>query len=198
MKGALIPLAMAIAGLALGGGAAHVLAPGAPAEEAEGAAHGEAEAPGPEAEAPGPKAGEHAAAEEAPADHGGAVEKEPGGKGSGGHGSGGSDGDDYVQLDNQFVVPLIEDGRTRALVVLALSLEVDPEVRDTVLAREPRLRDALLRVLFDHSNSGGFSGDFTDEGRLAALRSAMRERAGAVLGGGVRDVLIQDIARQET
>ena len=199
---ALIPLAMALVGAAAGTGAALVLAPDAPGA----ATHGEAEAPGHGAEeAPGGHGAEeaegHGAAPDPPPAHGAETGSDGHGpaKASGGHGSGAADGDGYVRLDNQFVVPVIEDGRTTALVVLVLSLEVEPGdgARDAVFAREPKLRDALLRVMFDHANAGGFSGGFTAGARIEGLRAALRERARAVLGPGLRDVLILDIARQE-
>lgn len=102
-----------------------------------------------------------------------------------------------LRLDKQFVVPLVEDGRVTGLVVLTLGLDVDPAVRDQVFATEPRLRDAFLRVLFDHANAGGFSGNFTNISVREALRRALRESARATLGQGVSDVLIIDMLRQD-
>ena len=204
MKGALIPLAMALLGAGAGAGAALVLAPGTPdaAPHGEEAPHGEAPEHGaehpPEAAAVEPGSGAKADGHDA-GGHGAAADEASAGHDSGGHGSKGAAGDDYVKLDSQFVVPVIEEGRTTSLVVLALSLEVEPGAgaREAVFAQEPRLRDALLRVLFDHANAGGFSGGFTREGPIERLRSALRERARAILGPDLRDVLILDIARQD-
>lgn len=102
-----------------------------------------------------------------------------------------------LRLDNQFVVPLVEQDRVVGLVVLTLGLEVAPAVREQVFAAEPRLRDGFLRVLFDHANSGGFSGNFTRISAREALRTALRESARATLGAGVHDVLIIDMLRQD-
>jgi flagellar basal body-associated protein FliL len=104
---------------------------------------------------------------------------------------------EYVRLSNQFVIPVVEDGRVSALVILSLSLEVTIGSTAEVYAREPRLRDALLQVMFDHANAGGFRGSFTDGANLVLLRSAMRETARRVLGDLVLDVLISDIVRQD-
>lgn len=104
---------------------------------------------------------------------------------------------EYVKLNNQFVVPVVEDGRVAALVVLSLSLEVKPGMTERVYELEPKLRDALLRVLFDHANSGGFSGSFTDGANLVLLREALREAASGAIGPEVTDVLIVDIVRQD-
>jgi flagellar protein FliL len=105
---------------------------------------------------------------------------------------------EYVKLPNQFVVPVVQDGRVAAMVVLSLSLEIAPGDTDAVYQREPKLRDVFLQVLFDHANVGGFSGSFTDGSNLVVLRTSLKEAAAMVLGTDVRDVLITDIARQDS
>lgn len=105
---------------------------------------------------------------------------------------------EYVKLNNQFVIPVVEAGQVAALVVLSLSLEVKEGSTETVFAREPKLRDVFLQVLFDHANAGGFRGSFTDGSNLVVLRQALKEVAFQVLGDLVSDVLIVDIARQDS
>ncbi len=105
---------------------------------------------------------------------------------------------EYVKLNNQFVIPVVEAGQVSALVVLSLSLEVTTGGTETVFAREPKLRDVFLQVLFDHANAGGFRGSFTDASNLVVLRQALKEVASQVLGDLVTDVLIMDIARQDS
>ncbi|MEE3098544.1 MAG: flagellar basal body-associated protein FliL, partial [Pseudomonadota bacterium] len=68
---------------------------------------------------------------------------------------------DYVKLDRQFVVPLVQQEQVKALVILTLSLEVDPGMSSEALTREPKLRDRFLQVLFRHAQSGAFDGVFT-------------------------------------
>jgi flagellar basal body-associated protein FliL len=104
---------------------------------------------------------------------------------------------DYVRLSNQFVVPVVEGGRVAAMVILSLGLEVAPGETEAVYAREPKLRDAFLQVLFDHANAGGFRGAFTEGSNVSLLRGALREAAQGVLGDTVRDILIADIVRQD-
>ena|SRR6056297_3442832 len=103
----------------------------------------------------------------------------------------------YVRLQNQFVVPVVRGESVRSLVVLSLSLETKPGAVESIYAIEPKLRDALLRVLFDHAHIGGFDGAFTESGRLSLLRVALLEAAQATLGTDVTDILITDIVRQE-
>lgn len=105
---------------------------------------------------------------------------------------------DYVKLSNQFVIPIVEQGRIGSLVVLSLSLGVIEGQSDTVLAKEPKLRDSLLQHLFDHANSGGFSGDFTEAATLDRLRRQLLETAQSILPGVASEILITDIARQDS
>ena len=105
---------------------------------------------------------------------------------------------EYVKLNNQFVVPVIEKGQVISLVVLSLSLEVTVGSTEKVYAAEPKIRDALLQVLFDHANAGGFAGAFTDTATMADLRRALLETVRTVLGETVLGVLVSDIVRQDT
>lgn len=104
---------------------------------------------------------------------------------------------EYIKMSNQFVVPIVEDGIVASLIVMSLSLEVLPGQAQAVFAREPKLRDSFLKVMFDHANFGGFSGTFTDVTLLEDLRKALREVAFRDLGELVTDVLITEIARQD-
>ncbi len=104
---------------------------------------------------------------------------------------------EYARLNNQFVVPVVAEGKVEALVVMSISLEVLQGTREAVYSVEPRLRDAFLQVLFDHANVGGFRGAFTASGPMDGLRSALYEAGQAILGPAVRDVLIVDIVRQD-
>ncbi|SMX32245.1 flagellar basal body-associated FliL family protein [Maliponia aquimaris] len=109
------------------------------------------------------------------------------------------DGDtnEYVKLNNQFVIPIMGSKRVEALVVASLSVEVTVGKSQTVYQREPKLRDVFLQVMFDHANIGGFEGSFTAGERMDILRSALLDAARSVLGADVKDVLITEIARQD-
>ena len=105
---------------------------------------------------------------------------------------------EYVKLNNQFIVPVVGTGRVEALVVLSLSVEVKTGLRDMVFQREPKLRDVFLQELFDYANQGGFKGVFTDSNTLDVLRMSLKESGRRVLGDTLIDVLITDIARQDS
>ena len=134
---------------------------------------------------PAPEPAEHGAEGEAPpAEH--AAEESP------------ETLHDYVKLSNQFVVPVVEAGRVASLVILSVSLEVELGKTEEVYAKEPKIRDAFLQVLFDHANSGGFRGTFTDGSNMVLLRRALNETAQKAMGSVVTDVLITDIVRQDS
>jgi flagellar FliL protein len=169
MRRLLLPLILALAGLGAGVGAGFFLRP---EEVADG------HAPGDDAAADGHESGD-------PSDDEAKAQED-------------GTGPEYVKLNNQFVVPVVQEGRVAAMVVLSLSLEVDPGNTEAVYQREPKLRDVFLQVLFDHANVGGFSGSFTDGSNLVVLRTSLKEAAALILGTTVRDVLITDIARQDS
>lgn len=100
------------------------------------------------------------------------------------------------EIPNQFMVPLIVEDRIASVLILTLALEIDEAQRATVSTDLPRLRDAMLQVMFDHANSGGFSGAFTANTTLAALRRALLEAGQKISGQDVIvKVLITDILR---
>ncbi len=103
----------------------------------------------------------------------------------------------FMDMSSHFVVPLLDGARIRSMLVMTLGLEVAEGETAAIRAREPRLRDAFLRVLFDHANAGGFDGVFTAASPMATLRSALRETAQDIAGPAVRDVLILDMVRQD-
>jgi hypothetical protein len=104
---------------------------------------------------------------------------------------------EFAPIGNQFVVPVLREGRVHALVLVSITLEVAEGSTAEVFSIEPRLRDAFLQVLFDHANAGGFDDRFTQADRMSLLRQALGEAAERMLGPLLRDVLIVDIVRQE-
>lgn len=103
-----------------------------------------------------------------------------------------------LRLPNQFLVPVIGDGRMRAMVVIGLALEMPAEHGMTLERHEARLRARFLQAMFDHANLGGFDGVFTNGEVLHGLRMTLRDIARTELGESVHDVLITDLVRQES
>ena len=105
---------------------------------------------------------------------------------------------EIVKLNNQFVVPVLRNGKVSSLVIISLSVETAEGAREEIFLLEPKLRDVLLSTLFDHANSGYFSTDFTERMKLDALRISLREAAATILKNPVHSVLITDLVRQDS
>lgn len=124
-----------------------------------------------------------------------------GGSGAADGAAGGKDeaaGDrDYVKINKQFVVPVVHERETKALMLFELALDVPKGMTMTAYAAEPRLRDAFLRVMFEMSYSGAFLTTYTDDRFVVELRDRLRVAAREILGDKVSEVLILDIMRQE-
>lgn len=103
---------------------------------------------------------------------------------------------EYMKLNNQFVVPLITGDDVTSMVIVSLSLEITQGQQEAIYAIEPKLRDAFLRVLFDHASLGGFEGNFLSHLGLDTLRLALREIGQRTAGAVLHDVLIVDLVKQ--
>ncbi|MGM0585696.1 MAG: flagellar basal body-associated FliL family protein [Pseudomonadota bacterium] len=176
----LVPLLLALLGLAGGLAAGHALRPAPPPETAGAEAPAPDDASAAETPAPPQTAGPVEPHPDAPPPpHDPEVRR------------------DYVELDRQFVVPLVQGERVEGLMILSLSVEVEEGLSDEVFTREPKLRDRFLRALFRHAQSGAFDGVFTAGPAMRDLRGSLLEEARSVLGPIVHDVLVTDILRQE-
>jgi hypothetical protein len=105
---------------------------------------------------------------------------------------------EYVKLNNQFIVPVVQDSKVKSLILLSVSIEVKFGFSEKIYGMEPKLRDAFLQVLFDHANAGGFDGDYTAANAMDSLRMALFETARKAAGSVVTGVLITDIVRQDS
>lgn len=102
----------------------------------------------------------------------------------------------WFKFPQQFLVPILHDGRLDSTMILTLSVEMPEAASETVYAHEIKLRDALLRQLLIHANTGGFDGNFTNEAQLRKLRGELTTAAQGIVPE-IADVLIGDIGRQE-
>lgn len=136
--------------------------------------------------------GAEAAAAEAPADGADGHGADAGRHGGAGNGSAPA----WFKFPQQFFVPVLHDGRLDSTMVLSLSVEMPGGATETVYAHELKLRDALLRQMLIHANTGGFDGNFTAEPQLRVLRQSLLGTAQGVVPE-ITDILIGDIARQE-
>lgn len=104
---------------------------------------------------------------------------------------------EFLNMSNQFIIPLVDDGNVNGIVVVTISLEVVEGTIAAVNLLEPKIRDQFLQVLFNHANNGGFDGNFTDFRYLKSLKEELLRNAQVVAGKDVTDVLILDLVRQD-
>lgn len=184
----LVPVLALVGGVAAGEMLRPVSKEGA--DTAAGPVEGGAD--GPEADTAAPTGG---AADKAAEDKGdkpaGGDQAAAGGKAGDGAATG------WFTFPAQFIVPLTRDGDLGEVMILSLSIETAEGELPAMEQQEHRLRDALLRELLIHANTGGFDGNFTAEARLAPLRERLLKAADASTDLTVGAVLIEDIARQE-
>lgn len=103
----------------------------------------------------------------------------------------------FVKINNQFVIPVVDETRVKALVVLSISMKVGELSAEAIYNREPLLRDTFLQVLFDHAYMGGFDGVYTVSSKMDMLKSALLRAAKKVSGDDIQRILITDIVRQD-
>lgn len=104
---------------------------------------------------------------------------------------------EYVKFGSQFVVPIQASGRVAALLVANLQLEVAEGGTEPAFRREPRVRDAFLKILFEMAAEGAFNGDMYAPAVQTELRGRLLNAARAILGDTVNAVLISDFLKQE-
>lgn len=104
---------------------------------------------------------------------------------------------DYVKFSRQFVIPVVGEDGVRALVVADIQLEVEPGTSEEAFSREPKLRDAFLKVLYRIAHTGGFNGSLVSDYILKDMHDDLKDAAAAILGGDLHDVLITDLLRQD-
>ncbi|MEM1383320.1 MAG: flagellar basal body-associated FliL family protein [Pseudomonadota bacterium] len=103
----------------------------------------------------------------------------------------------YVEVGKQMIVPIVDGGETRALMLFEVAVDVPESLAAEVVEAEPRLRDAFLRELMEMSYTGAFKGTYTDDRVLQELRTKLRRAARRFFGDDIADVLVLDMMRQE-
>ncbi|MBU2956886.1 hypothetical protein Q4511_04045 [Paracoccus sp. 1_MG-2023] len=103
----------------------------------------------------------------------------------------------FFTFPSQFFVPLVRYGSMNDIMVLTLTLKTGAESVEALQKKEHSLRDALLRQLMIHANTGGFDGNYTLDRNLEQLRADLLTAAQGVTDLPIEAVLIEDIARQQ-
>lgn len=103
----------------------------------------------------------------------------------------------YLKFSRQFVAPIIKAGRPAAMMILDINLELDSSGADSAYAEEPKLRDAVLKVLLKQASEGKLQEMFQNPDFLEETRAKILDETRAILGDGVKSVLIMDVGYQQ-
>ncbi|MEL6365292.1 MAG: hypothetical protein AAFR11_10690 [Pseudomonadota bacterium] len=114
-----------------------------------------------------------------------------------GHGEKETSGVEYLEFRRQFIVPVVRENGVKALVVLDLTLEVEPGTASDTYRYEPKLRAAFLETLFALSHSGLFSGELTESRVTTTIQSQLLGTAKTVVGDKAKHVLVLGVLRQD-
>lgn len=117
-------------------------------------------------------------------------------KKKGGHGGEEEADTVYMKFGRQFVVPVVEGGRPRSMMIMDINIEVDSELGETVYAYEPRLRDAILSHLIMKAGQGDLPQVLEDTAMMDQIKGELLGISRKIIGDGALEVLIQDIGIQ--
>jgi flagellar FliL protein len=103
----------------------------------------------------------------------------------------------FYRFSREFVVPMLENGRVSSLVILNISLEIDPAISTRLFSIEPALRDSIMTTLIALSNDGRTFESITKLENYESLRAMVLMNLQTVVPDGIHNVLIMDMARQD-
>ncbi len=103
----------------------------------------------------------------------------------------------YLKFGRQFVVPVVKDGAPQVMMILEISIEIEPSLAGDIYTLEPKLRDAFLAELMRLGGAGILTKVLESPEAMANAKSALLNTAHTLLGDGAKDILILGIGVQE-
>ncbi len=103
----------------------------------------------------------------------------------------------YLKFGRQFVVPVVKSGAPQVMMILEISIEVDPSTAGDVYTFEPKLRDAFLAELMRLGSADILTNIIEKPEAMTNTKSSLLNTARTILGDGAKDVLILGIGIQE-
>lgn len=102
----------------------------------------------------------------------------------------------YMRFGRQFVVPVVEHGKPKTMVILDINIEVDNTLNESVYTLEPRLRDALLARMLELAAQGMLPQMLEEADKMDATKAALLETSRTIIGDAALNILILDIGIQ--
>jgi flagellar protein FliL len=103
----------------------------------------------------------------------------------------------YLKFGRQFVVPVVKGGAPQVMMILEISIEVDPSAAGDIYAFEPKLRDAFLAELMRLGSADILANIIEKPEAMVKAKSSLLNTARTILGDGAKDVLFLGIGIQE-
>ncbi len=103
----------------------------------------------------------------------------------------------YLKFGRQFVVPVVKGGAPQVMMILEISIEIDPSQAGDVYAFEPKLRDAFLAELMRLGSADILANIIEKPEAMVKAKSSLLNTARTILGDGAKDVLFLGIGIQE-
>jgi flagellar protein FliL len=176
----LLPIIIIVIAGALGGGGGFFLKQTTSASATEEAA-GEAADEGHEKEAKNEKEDKKGKKKDKKSEHGAAADTDAA----------------YLKFGRQFVVPVVKGGAPQVMMILEISIEIDPSAAGDVYAFEPKLRDAFLAELMRLGSVDILANIIEKPEAMVKAKSSLLNTARTILGDGAKDILILGIGIQE-
>lgn len=109
-----------------------------------------------------------------------------------------SDSDNaFFDFSREFVIPLLSDGQVTSLVIINISLEVDPSLSSKLFGMEPKLRDNIMTSLISLTNDDKTFQELTTVRNYETIRSYVLSKLRESVSSEIINVLIMDIAKQD-
>lgn len=103
---------------------------------------------------------------------------------------------EYLPLSRKLIVPFERENGRKAYVAVDVTLEIGPGETEFVTLHEPKVIDAFIQVLIRFAATGAFEDPGQASDTLRELNAELFSAAEVVLGERIRGVLIAHILTQ--
>ena len=103
----------------------------------------------------------------------------------------------YTKLEKSLIVPIFEGGKSSAMLVAEVWLELREMDNGDVSRKKPRLRDEFLQVFAYYSSEGKLGENVLTPRIQAEIRRDLTRVGKNLIGDNLHAVLINDMQRQD-
>ena len=103
----------------------------------------------------------------------------------------------YSKLEKSLIVPIFEGGKSSAMLVAEIWLELKEMDDGEITRKKPRLRDEFLQVFAYYSSEGKLGESVLTPRIQAEIRRDLTRVGRNLIGDNLHAVLINDLQRQD-